>query len=347
MKRILLLSTLFLLQQAAAQAPDEKAFTVKGFLPFRNGSTVRLVVDGQPVDTTLLQQDVYSFNGKTDRALPATLEFRKGKMVQFLSFFIEPGTIKIIDAGNNKLSATGTGLNDGYAKLVKEMDQMASFQASLAEVNQYRRTLSARYIAEHPASLISLRLLYDNFYLQSAIDDTSYYPLFQSLSPAIKNTEAGRKIAAEAAISYATALGATAPNTQLPDTARHMQRLYGPQGYTLIDFWASWCVPCRKENPALLSVFIKFHPLGFSITSVSLDMNEQTWKKAIAQDRLAWQQLNDFRSWSGEAVRLYGIKTIPMNFLVDARGTIIAKNLSPAQLEAKLSELLLTGNKPL
>ena len=76
-------------------------------------------------------------------------------------------------------------------------------------------------------------------------------------------------------------------------------------------------------------------------------MNEQTWKKAIAQDRLAWQQLNDFRSWSGEAVRLYGIKTIPMNFLVDARGTIIAKNLSPAQLEAKLSELLLTGNKPL
>ena len=87
MKRILLLSTLFLLQQAAAQAPDEKAFTVKGFLPFRNGSTVRLVVDGQPVDTTLLQQDVYSFNGKTDRALPATLEFRKGKMVQFLSFF--------------------------------------------------------------------------------------------------------------------------------------------------------------------------------------------------------------------------------------------------------------------
>lgn len=343
MKKFFVLLTLFLLQEAKSQMPDEKAFTVKGFLPFRNGSTIRLLVDGHPVDTTVLQQDVYSFNGKTDRALPATLEFRKGKSVQFLSFFIEPGTIKIIDAGSNKLSATGTGLNDGYTKLVKEMDEMASFQASVAEVNQYRRTLSARYIADHPGSLISLRLLYDNFYLQNAIDDTTYYPLFQSLSPAIKNTEAGKKIAAEAAISFATALGATAPNTQLPDTARLLQRLYREQGYTLIDFWASWCVPCRRENPALVAVFQKFNPLGFSITSVSLDMNEQTWKNAIRQDRLGWQQLNDFRSWSGEAVRLYGIKTIPMNFLVDARGTILAKNLSPAQLEAKLSELLMAA----
>lgn len=345
MKKIILLLTFFLLQEVTAQIPDEKAFTVKGFLPFRNGSTVRLLVDGQPVDTTELQQDVYSFNGKTDRALPATLEFRKGKAVQFLSFFIEPGTIRIIDAGNNKLSANGTGLNDSYTKLVKEMDQMASFHASLAEVNQFRRTLSARYIAEHPASLISLRLLYDNFYLQNAIDDTTYYPLFQSLSPAIKNTEAGKKIAAEAAISFATALGATAPNTQLPDTARQQQRLYESQGYTLIDFWASWCVPCRRENPALVAVFRKFNSLGFSITSVSLDMNEQTWKRAIWQDRLDWRQLNDFRSWSGEAARLYGIKTVPMNFLVDGRGTILAKNLSPAQLEAKLSELLLSGVK--
>ena len=152
-------------------------------------------------------------------------------------------------------------------------------------------------------------------------------------------------MAVEAAISYATALGATAPNLQLPDTTRKLQRLYANSGYTLIDFWASWCIPCRKENPELVTVFQKFHPSGFSITSVSLDMNEPSWKKAILQDRLPWQHLNDFRSWSGEAVRLYGIKTIPMNFLVDANGSILAKNLSPAQLEAELSALLPTGKR--
>lgn len=329
-------------QQLPAQIREGKAFTVKGFLPFHKGSTIRLLVDGRPVDTIILRQDMYSFNGKTDQPLPATLEIKKEKAVQFLSFFIEPGTIKIIDGGKLSLLATGTTLNDTYTKLAREMDEMASFQASLQAVGSYRRTLAARYISENPASLISLRLLYDLFYLQNAMDDTTYYPLFQSLSPAIRNTDAGKKIAAEAAVSHNTALGNTAPLLYLPDVAQQITPLYNDKEFTLVDFWASWCVPCRKENPGLLAVFDKYSAHGFSITSVSLDLNRAAWKQAIARDGMVWTQLNDFKSWNGAAVQQYGIKTIPTNFLLDRKGNIIAKNLSPQTLDRKLQELLLT-----
>lgn len=98
-------------------------------------------------------------------------------------------------------------------------------------------------------------------------------------------------------------------------------------GYLLIDFWASWCPPCRKENPNLVKTYEEFKDKGFNIVSVSLDSSLESWKKAINKDNLEWTQLIDRKAWNGDGIKKYGIRLIPSNFLIDSNGKIIAKNL--------------------
>lgn len=102
--------------------------------------------------------------------------------------------------------------------------------------------------------------------------------------------------------------------------------------YLLIDFWASWCPPCRKENPNLVKTYAEFKNKGFSIVSISLDSSVELWKKAISKDNLEWTQLIDRKAWNGDGIKKYGIRLIPSNFLIDSNGKIIAKNLKGENL---------------
>ena len=104
------------------------------------------------------------------------------------------------------------------------------------------------------------------------------------------------------------------------------------RGYLLIDFWASWCPPCRKENPNLVKTYAEFKNKGFSIVSISLDSSVELWKKAISKDNLEWTQLIDRKAWNGDGIKKYGIRLIPSNFLIDSNGKIIAKNLKGENL---------------
>jgi peroxiredoxin len=142
-------------------------------------------------------------------------------------------------------------------------------------------------------------------------------------------------------------VGEAAPNIVLQSPSGDTIQLKNLQGnYVLLDFWASWCGPCRQENPNVVRIYNKFHPMGFEVFSVSLDANKQQWMHAIQKDGLAWKNHgSDFGGWQSTPAQQYRVDAIPATFLIDKKGKIIAKNLHGDALEEKLDELYASQKK--
>ena len=137
------------------------------------------------------------------------------------------------------------------------------------------------------------------------------------------------------------AVGTMAPAIELPTPEGNTVSLSSMKGkYVLVDFWASWCGPCRAENPNVVAAFNKYKGKNFTILGVSLDSDKDRWIKAIGEDGLAWTHISDLKKWESVAARDYGIESIPANFLLDVNGKIIARDLRGEALEAKLEEVL-------
>ena len=315
-------------------------FTVKGFLPYWKGASFTLSVDGRPMHATTLQNDMLSFSGYTTGAKPGVLEIKEGLKTQFLLFFIEPGVIKIRDKGRGRLEVVGTPTNDTYLALIHQFDSLVLSGPDTAPeaLMVTKKALAKDYIRANPNSIISLQLLHDYFFLNNARDDTAYTALYEALDPALKQTTIGVKIGKEVALSSRSALGVAAVRLQLPDSSGTLVPVYNTGEYTLIHFWASWCLPCKKELPHLSAIHQRFGGNGFTLTGISYDQNKTSWKRAA--QKLPWKQLIDVGAWYGKSAAAYGVKVVPQNILLDSKGTIIAKNLSMEALEKKLSALL-------
>ena len=137
--------------------------------------------------------------------------------------------------------------------------------------------------------------------------------------------------------------GQIAPDFTMNDPDGNPVKLsdvYAKNKYTLIDFWAAWCGPCRQENPNVVAVYNEFSPKGFSVFGVSLDQDQDRWIKAIEDDKLTWAHVSDLKYWQNEAAGLYAVNSIPANFLVDNTGKILARNLRGEDLRKKVAELL-------
>ncbi len=151
--------------------------------------------------------------------------------------------------------------------------------------------------------------------------------------------ESGQAAPAEA--SSGPAEGSPAPDIDLATPAGKKASLSSLKGkYVLLDFWASWCAPCRHENPNVVAAYNKFKSKNFTVFSVSLDSDKDKWAEAIAHDKLEWTHVSDLQGWQSPVAATYGVQSIPSNFLIDPSGKIIAHDLRGDDLDAKLEEVL-------
>ena len=323
-------------------AQQNKWFTIKAFLPQWNGAEISLFSNNHLLYTQKVVKDIFDYTGNIDSVAQASLKINSGKNIFYIPVFLEPGTIRIRDAGSRVLVSFGTPSNDRYVAVNKSFDSLAAQKKniSFSEALQYKRELASTFIRNNPSSIVSAQLLKDYYYLTPEANDTLYYSLVYSLAPLLQQEFYVKEMMKEATTRFMTAIGKIAPVLKLPDSTGSLQALYKHGQYTLINFWASWCVPCRKENPELIKLYGKYHADGFEITGIAFDTKRLLWLNAIRHDKLAWPQLNDFNGWTGFAAEMYGIKIIPMNYLINREGIIIAKNLNVEQLDKLLKSLL-------
>jgi peroxiredoxin len=207
-------------------------------------------------------------------------------------------------------------------------------------VDAYKAAL-LKYVKQNPASYASVGAL--SAWAGTKIDFALVEPIYQKLSPTVRNTISGKELAKRIAQAHFTVVGAMAPIFTQNDPDGKPVSLTDFRGkYVLLDFWASWCAPCRAENPNYVKAYKQYKDKGFTLLSVSLDRPDAraAWVAAIKTDGLEWPQVSDLKYWRNDVARLYDIRSVPSNFLIDPTGKVIAIDLRGEALQLKLKEIL-------
>lgn len=301
-------------------------FEMTGHVPFTD---VYYLSNGTKSRTLLfLENDEYYVSGDSVSLRDATID---GGTVQ--------NAYNTFDEGQKKLYAKLVSMYNTIPNLETqgEKDAVSAEVDSLYDIHTNNQ---AEYVENNPNSPVAVYLLSRIQYGMNAEElSAKVAKLDSTLAP----METYKWLTKRVEILKQVAVGMPAPNFEQADVDGNMIQfsdIYSKNKYTLVDFWASWCGPCRQENPNVVAAYKKFHSKGFAVLGVSLDNNKERWIKAIEDDGLSWKHVSDLSGWKNAAAALYGVNSIPANFLVDQEGTIVAAGLREAKLHEKLDELL-------
>lgn len=294
------------------------------------GQKLALLVEGG--ETLNVTADGYRMDAKTGQVGKSTVTGSKN--MEYYDKLMTLRTDMEAKVTNwNKQVAAATEKKDN--KRVTQIEQ--EYQAAEQDVVNKVKAM----LPEMGASLVSLFAL--NF-INIDTDFATYDALAQRFEKENPTSPHAKSLIGRVARIKGVSIGAAAPEISLSDTTGNTVALSSLRGkYVLIDFWASWCGPCRAENPNVVRMYNKFKDKGFAIYSVSLDKAKENWTRAIRNDNLSWTHVSDLKFWQSEAAQQYGVQAIPATFLLDKDGKIIAKNLRGDALEQKLEEVLKGG----
>ncbi|WP_333809197.1 TlpA disulfide reductase family protein [Flavobacterium sp.] len=225
----------------------------------------------------------------------------------------------------------------------KKKNDTATMNMIVKEYNSFQdemNIISKKFIKNNPDAYLSVLLL-ENFLMRQylTVDEVKNY--YEGLNKELTETKSGKKIKATLDSMSALSIGKPAPIFSGPSPDGKTISLKESLGkVTIIDFWASWCGPCRGENPNVVALYKEFHSKGLNIIGVSMDKDATKWKEAIAKDGLTWPQISNLKYWDEPIAKLYNIESIPATFILDAKGNIVAKDLRGDALRAKVKELL-------
>lgn len=371
MKKLILLATILLPFIAIAQ----NQFTITGKMSAKHRPVIAYLVhplgDKKALDSAIIKNGIFSFKGSISEPQSALLSIRydgddRSKMLKDVLFlYIDKANIILTSTDSiHSADITGSVINNQHhefnasvkpftqpinrisqelykaAKVNPNVKKEAWYMAKVDSINKYQsqyKEFHTQFYLTHPDSYLA-------FTMFNSVVTAGQLPLkeaqkqFDNFSPALKASDLGKNTANILAILGKRQVGVKVMDFTQPDTNGRSFSLSSLRGkYVLLDFWASWCGPCRTENPNVVKAYNELKGKNFEIVSISLDNNRAAWLNAINKDGMPWLHVSDLKGWKNDVAILFNIQSIPQNFLINPEGTIIAINLRGEDLDKRLA----------